>query len=154
LPFVDPGRIGFYGLSFGGWTAVRVPPLLKRYALAIDSGNFNNWVWKTTRWDHPSSFLYGGGYDKFEFNLANTFNHAEAANLMAPRPFMVERGHLDGVGPDEWVAYEYAKIRRHFAALGIPERTEIEFFYGGHEIHGKGTYAFLHRHLQWPGPAE
>ena len=25
---------------------------------------------------------------------------------IAPRPFMVERGHDDGVGLDEWVAFE------------------------------------------------
>ena len=28
-PFVDPARIGFYGLSYGGKTAVRVPPFLQ-----------------------------------------------------------------------------------------------------------------------------
>ena len=32
--------------------------------------------------------------------------------LIAPRPFMVERGHYDGVAPDEWVAYEFAKVRQ------------------------------------------
>jgi hypothetical protein len=150
LPFVDPDRIGFYGLSYGGETALRVPPLLPRYALSICSGNFNEWVWKTTRWDHGSSFLYRGGYDHYDFNIANTFNDADLANMMAPRPFMVERGHRDGVGPDEWVAYEYAKVRRHYATLGIPEKARIEFFNGGHEIHAVGTFEFLHRHLKWP----
>ena len=46
-----------------------------------------------------------------DFDLGNTFNYAEMASLIAPRPFMVERGHHDGVAPDEWVAYEYAKVR-------------------------------------------
>jgi hypothetical protein len=72
------------------------------------------------------------------------------AALIAPRPFMVERGHDDGVGIDEWVAYEYAKVRRHYSRLKIPERTEIEFFPGGHEIHGQGTFAFLQKHLGYP----
>jgi hypothetical protein len=63
---------------------------------------------------------------------------------------MVERGHNDGVGIDEWVAYEYAKVRRLYAKLGIPDRTEIEFFNSGHEINGKGTFAFLEKHLRWP----
>ena len=72
------------------------------------------------------------------------------AALIAPRPFMVERGHKDGVAPDEWVAYEYAKVRRLYAALDIPEKTEIEFFQGPHTINGKGTFEFLHRHLKWP----
>ena len=43
---------------------------------------------------------------------------------------MVERGHDDGVAPDQWVAYEYAKIRRMYDKLGIGARTEIEFFNG------------------------
>ncbi|MBT5847107.1 MAG: hypothetical protein HOH86_10975, partial [Verrucomicrobiales bacterium] len=75
---------------------------------------------------------------------------AEMAALIAPRPFMVERGHKDGVAPDEWVAYEFAKVRRLYANLGIPERTEIEFFNGPHSINGKATYDFLHHHLKWP----
>jgi len=72
------------------------------------------------------------------------------AALIAPRPFMVERGHDDGVGLDHWVAYEYAKVRRLYTKLKIPDRTAIEFFDGGHEIHGKGTFEFLDRHLKGP----
>lgn len=37
LPFVDPERIGFYGLSYGGKTAMRVPAALDRYCLSICS---------------------------------------------------------------------------------------------------------------------
>ncbi|EDY18104.1 hypothetical protein CfE428DRAFT_4240 [Chthoniobacter flavus Ellin428] len=35
LPFVDPQRIAFYGLSYGGKTAMRVPAMLDRYCLSI-----------------------------------------------------------------------------------------------------------------------
>ena len=45
LPFVDPERIAFYGLSYGGKSAMRIPPLVDRYALAICSGDFNEWLW-------------------------------------------------------------------------------------------------------------
>ena len=71
------------------------------------------------------------------------------AALIAPRPFMVERGHDDGVGIDEWVNYEYAKVRRLYSQLKIPERTEIEHFAGGHECHCAGTFQFLAKHLGW-----
>jgi hypothetical protein len=54
------------------------------------------------------------------------------------------------VGIDEWVAYEYAKVRRLYSKLGLADRTDIEFFPGGHMINGQGTYAFLARHLKWP----
>jgi dienelactone hydrolase len=150
LPFVDADRIAFYGLSYGGKTAMRVPALLPRYCLSICSGDFNEWVWKNVSVDFPASYLFSGEYEMYEFNLGNTFNYAEMAALIAPRPFMVERGHDDGVGIDEWVAYEYAKVRRLYSKLGLPERTEIEFFPGGHMINGKGTFAFLARHLKWP----
>ena len=63
---------------------------------------------------------------------------------------LLERGHSDGVGLDEYVAFEYAKVRRFYAQLGIADRTEIEFFTGGHEIHLRGTMAFLRRHLNFP----
>ena len=151
-PFVDPKRIGFYGLSYGGKTAMRLPALLDRYCLSICSADFNEWVTKCATIDSPYSYLYTIEYDMYEFNLGHTFNYAEMAALIAPRPFMVERGHHDGVAPDEWVAHEFARVRRFYAKLGIPDRTEIEFFNGPHTINGAGTYRFLHKHLEWPEP--
>jgi hypothetical protein len=90
----------------------------------------------------------------YEFDLAHTFNYAEMAALIAPRPFMVERGHDDGVAPDEWVALEYSRVRRFYNKMGIGDRTQIEFFNGPHTINGVETYKFLHRHLNWPEPKE
>jgi dienelactone hydrolase len=148
---VDPERIGFYGLSYGGKTAVRVPPFLERYALSICSGDFNEWVWKTTNLATHYSYLFYPEYDMYEFNFANVVNYGELANLMAPRPFMVERGHDDEVGMDEWISFEYAKVRRFYDKMGIPDHTSIEFFNGPHTIHGVGTFDFLRRHLRWPG---
>jgi dienelactone hydrolase len=153
LPFVDAGRIAYYGLSYGGKVAMRIPAILLGYCLSICSGDFNEWIWKNITLDWGSSYMFTGEYEMYEFNLGNTFNYAEMAALIAPRPFMVERGHADGVGLDEYVAFEYAKVRRHYARLGLADRTTIEFFSGGHEIHGQGTFAFLHRHLNWPAPA-
>jgi hypothetical protein len=150
LPFVDPARIGFYGLSYGGKTAMRVPALVDRYCLSICSADFNDWIRKNVVVDDPHSYMFTGEYEMPEWNLGRTFNYAEMAALIAPRPFMVERGHYDGVAPDEWVAYEYAKVRRLYAELKIPERTEIEWFLGPHRINGVGTFDFLHKHLKWP----
>ena len=151
LPFVDAQRIGFYGLSYGGKTAVRVPPLLDGYALSICSADFNEWIWKTTSVDSRYSYMFTQEYDMLEFDLANVANYSDLANLMAPRPFMVERGHGDTVAPDEWVAYEHAKVRRFYEVqMGMPDATAIEFFNGPHTINGKGTFEFLRRHLNRP----
>jgi len=150
LPQVDPRRIAFYGLSYGGETAVRVPPLLERYCLSICSADYNDWARKVASTDAKYSFMFTVEWEMPYFNLGSTFNYAEMASLMAPRPFMVERGHADGVAPDEWVAYEYAKVRRLYDQLGLGEKTEIEFFNGGHTINGQGTFRFLEKHLHWP----
>ncbi len=153
LPFVDPQRIGFYGLSYGGKTAVRVPPLLNGYALSICSGDFNEWVWKTTSVDSSYSYMVTQEYDMLEFDFANVVNYSDLAALMAPRPFMVERGHLDPVAPDEWVAYEYARVRRFYDVnMQMPDRTAIEFFNGPHTIHAQGTFEFLRQQLRWHQP--
>jgi len=148
--YVDPQRMAFYGLSYGGKTAMRIPPLIDRYCLSICSADYNEWIWKNVSIRSGYCYLNGGEYDMPEFNLGNTFNYAELSWLMIPRPFMVERGHDDGVAPDEWVAYEFAKTRRQYVKLGLGERTEMEVFDGPHTIHGKGTFDFLHRHLRWP----
>ena len=149
-PNVDSKRIAFYGLSYGGKTAMRVPAVEKRYCLSICSGDFNEWIGKIVSTELPMGYMFTKEYDMLEFDLGHTFNYAEMANLIAPRPFMVERGHDDGVGIDEMIAYEFAKVRYLYEnKLKIGDRTELEFFVGGHEIHGKGTFAFLDRHLNW-----
>jgi len=152
--FVDPERIAFYGLSYGGKSAMRIPALVTDYCLSICSADFNEWVLKNASTRHNFSYVWTGEYEIFEWNLGNTFNYAEMAALICPRPFMVERGHFDGVAVDHWVAFEYAKVRHLYAArLGIGERTEIEWFVGPHTINGQASFAFLHRHLNWPEPA-
>ena len=150
LPNVDPQRIAFYGLSYGGETAVRVPPVLEKYCLSICSGDFNQWTRKVASTEEPFSFMRTIEWEMPYWNLGQTFDYAEMSYLIFPRPFMVERGHLDRVGVDSWVSYEYAKTRWVYAQLGMADRTEIEYFQGGHSINGEGTFAFLHKHLNWP----
>jgi dienelactone hydrolase len=149
-PFVDPERIGFYGMSYGGKAAMHVPPLLDRYALSICSGDFNDAVWSMTSVTSKQSFMFDDSFDVYEFNFCNVVNYAELANLMVPRAFMVERGRNDGASVDERVAFEYAKVADFYGQLGIPDRTAIEYFNGAHTVNGKGTFDFLRAHLGQP----
>ena len=151
LPYVDKKRIAFYGLSYGGKTAMRVPPVVTDYCLSICSADFNEWVDKNASTRDPHSYVNTGEYEIFEWDLGSTFNYAEMAGLIAPRPFMVERGHHDGVASDETVGWEFAKVRYLYQGkLKLQGRCEIEWFDGPHTINGRGTYDFLHRYLDWP----
>ena len=147
LPFVDREQIGFYGLSYGGKSAMLLPAAIPQYALSICSGDFNEEVWKHTSLEHRFSFQFTNEHDHSEFDTAETFNYAEIAGLIAPRPFLVERGHSDGVGIDEWVAYEFARVKRQYLQLGVPDRAELRYFVGGHEINLPLTQSFLEQHL-------
>lgn len=147
-PFVAGDRIGLYGLSWGGKTAMRMPLLVDGYAMTIVSGDFNEWIWKTTTNDSGYSYVFQPEPYIFEFDLGSTYGYAEMAALIAPRPFMVERGHFDVVGSDEQVGFEFAKVRHLYnARLKLPNNCAIEWFVGGHEIHLGETFKFLHRHL-------
>jgi len=154
LPYVDRDRIGFYGLSYGGKTAVRVPPMLPPtpdrvgYCLSICSADFNEWVRKNASTEDRYSYVFTPEYEIFEWNMGHVANYAELSTLMTPRPFMVERGHDDGVAPDEWVAWEFAKVWRHYDQMGLGDKAEIEIFNGPHTINGDGTFRFLDEHLR------
>lgn len=154
IPSVDSERIAFYGLSYGGKSAMRLPALLPKYCLSICSADFNDWVWKNASSRSRYSYVGTGEYEIFEFGLGKRFNYAEMAALIAPRPFMVERGHHDGVAPDDRVAKEFAKVRFLYQArLKLKDHCEIEWFDGPHTIHGQGTFEFLRRHLRWNTPS-
>ena len=152
LPQADPERIGFYGLSYGRKTAMRVPAIVTDYKFSICSADFNEWVWKnasTTTFAKPYTYASKMEYEIFEWDLGSTFNYAEMAMLIAPRPFMVERGHLDGVAPDETVAWEFSRVKRFYTVnLKMPERARIEWFNGPHTINGVGTFEFIDEWLK------
>lgn len=150
LPQVDPDRIAFYGLSYGGETAMRIPAIEHRYCLSICSGDFNQWTRKVADPDFPKSVMKTTQWEMPYWNMGNTFDYGEMAGLIFPRPFFVERGHHDIVSEDEFVAAEYARVRRLYAQFGMSDRTGIEFFHGGHSINGASSFEFLHNHLDWP----
>ena len=153
LPYVDARRMAFYGISYGGKTAVRVPPMVPRYCLSICSADFTRWVKTIATNEDRYGYGFTREYEIVEWNMGHIASYAELAMLMTPRPFMVEQGHFDGGAPVEWVASEFGKVRRHYDVLGLGARAEMEFFNGGHTINGQGTFRFLHRHLDWPEPA-
>jgi len=150
LPYVDKSRIGFYGLSFGGASAMRLPAILKGYSLSICSGDFSDWTRRIVDSHTPDTYLKSNEWEIPCFNMGNHFSYAEMAYLIFPRPFMVERGHDDLVQPDSWVGYEYAKVKYLYDQFNCGDKTEIEFFNGGHSMRCEGTIDFLKKHLRWP----
>jgi dienelactone hydrolase len=152
LPFVDKGRFAFYGLSYGGFTALWLGPAEPRFQVVICSGHFNDWNLKTTDLTQGTSFLfYKDTFDMFNFDLLHRFNHSELAALTAPRAFMVEIGSRDGVEiePRRFVDIELARVTELYRKLGIPEKGQVARFEGPHRIDGAEAYPFLDKMLNW-----
>ena len=150
VSLVDTNRIAFYGKSYGGEAAMRIPSVLEGYCLSIASGDFGDWSRKVVDTYYPRSFMNSFEWEMPYFNMGSTFSYAEMAYLIFPRPFMVERGHDDLVQPDEWVAYEFAKVKYVYDRFNLKEKAEIEYFNGGHASRNEGTFRFLHQNLNWP----
>lgn len=150
-PYVDAERLGLYGMSYGAKAAIRAAATLEDYRVVICSGDFNDNVAAitTTRYDRNECMFYPD-YDLVEVHAAHGFNYAELGALIAPRWLMIEFGYDDRAVQLEGAAAEYAQVERLYARLGVPERVGIEFFAGGHTVHGKRAFEFLHRGLAWP----
>lgn len=152
LPHVDPQRIGFYGISYGGKSAMRIPALVDRYCLSICSSDYSDWIWRTVSNRFANGYLAHGEYEIFEFNLGSTFNYGDLAALICPRPFMVERFHRHGMVAERILA-EFARAELVYENLGIGDRTRIAYFAdarSGSEHGVRETFAFLHEQLDWP----
>ncbi len=148
--YVDRSRIGFYGLSYGGKSAMRVPAL-RRGLLPVDLLGRLQRLGPQERERRVSRQLHvhrrigdlrvGPGphvqlrRDGLPDLPAAVHGRARAPRRRGDRP-------LGGL-----------RVRQDPLALRQPgpgDKTEIEFFNGPHAIHGVGTYEFLHRHLDWP----
>jgi hypothetical protein len=129
---------------------MRVPALLEGYCLSICAGDFGNWTRKVVDTHFSSGFMNSMEWEMPYFNMGSTFSYAEMAYLIFPRPFMVERGHDDLVQPDEWVDSEDGKVKYYYDQFNLGDKTEIEYFNGGHSMRGEGTFDFLRKHLNWP----
>ena len=152
LEFVDGKRIGFYGISYGGKSAMRIPAILDGYCLSVCSSDFSDWIWRTVSNGFASGYLAHSEYEIFEFNLGNTFNYAEMAALICPRPFMVERFHHHGPVADR-IAAEYGKVQLLYENLGLSDRTAMTYFGNFRNTSPytpRRSFDFLHRHLSWP----
>ena len=155
LPFVDRDRLAFYGLSYGGYTALWIGPGEPRFRVVITSGHYNDWNLKTTDLTMGTSFLFREDVlDMFNFDLLHRFNHSEMLQLVAPRAAMVEIGDKDAVVilPHRFVDIELDRFESLYRQLGIPEKGRVARFKGPHKIDGGEAYPFLDRWLKHSPP--
>jgi cephalosporin-C deacetylase-like acetyl esterase len=148
LSYVDPRRIGYYGLSYGGYSAIWISPLEPRLAATVISGHFNDWRSKITDDSLKTSYLWHPDEDFYNWNILHRFTHPELIAMIAPRPVCVEFGERDGITTPDWTAYAWKQVVAWRDHLGFADRIVLDHFDGVHEIHAVGAVDFLDRFLR------
>lgn len=144
---VDAARVGMYGLSQGGQSAMFLPALDERIQASVESAYFSARLPKLIGPVRATSYLDSSEEDKFFPDVVRCFGDADLVSLIAPRPFAVEAGLLDGAVDFELAKEEYARAAVHWALLGVPERVEFIPHNQGHVSATRRAMEFLCEHL-------
>jgi dienelactone hydrolase len=149
LPSVDLDRIGIYGLSQGGQTALWASAIEERIAATVVSAFFNQRAAKMVRDSpHYTAYIDTNEEDKHYFGQLLEFSDSDIGALICPRPIFIEAGTNDGAVWVEMAKQEFEQLRYHYEQLGLEDRVELGVFEGGHEIRAIESLAFLDRWLK------
>ena len=152
LPFVTSERIGYYGLSYGGYSAIWMAPLESRITASVISGHFNDWTPKISSDRIATSYLRHPDEDFTNWNVLHRFTHHELIAAMWPRAVCIEYGDHDAVTPPGWHRRAWQKLENFAQDWDAKELIVRDVFQGNHEIHFVGALQFLNRWL-WPEKA-
>lgn len=153
LPYVDARKLGYYGLSYGGYSAIWMGPLEPRFQATVVSGHFNDWTPKITNEAERTSYLQHPDEDFYNWDVLNRLTHVELLASFWPRAVMVEFAQHDGTTFPAWHETAWAEVRRVAQAWNATDRIVRDRFAGVHEIHGIGAFDFLDRWLRPEEPS-
>ncbi|MDW8355703.1 MAG: hypothetical protein RMK57_14360 [Bryobacterales bacterium] len=148
LDFVDRDRIGYYGLSYGGYAALWMGPLEPRLRATVVSGHFNDWRRKITNEVERTSYLLHVDEDFFNWDVLHRFTHVELLAAFYPRAVLVEFALRDGTTFPPWHERAWSEVAAVARAWEAEDRIVRDRFEGRHEIHGIGAFEFLDRWLR------
>lgn len=149
---VAADRIGVYGISWGGRTAMYAAALDRRLAACVISGHFMESTQKMTK---PSPFYTA--YIEVDYNYpffsrqATEFADADICSLICPRAVHIEQGRQDKVAYWKMAQEEFRIVQGWYASLGLADRATFEIFEGGHYVAGLEAFTFLEKWLH-PAP--
>jgi cephalosporin-C deacetylase-like acetyl esterase len=147
LPFVDGSRVGYQGLSYGGFTGLWVVSQEPRISPVIVAGYFSDW--KARLYDDPKGYMPIRSECMYVWDQLNTFNHSDLASMTCPRPFFVEHGIEHGPNWIKWTTSEYKHVESLYTQLGIADRQRLYMFPGGHETGTEEAFEFLDKWLKF-----
>lgn len=141
-------KVGIYGLSQGGQTALYLPALDTRISASVCSAYFNQRFFKLVQSQSGLSYLDSCEEDKFFNKTISLFSDSDIVSLIAPRAFAIEAGRKDLSVLFKHSLSEYEQAKTHFEKLGVADRIEFIAHEEGHISATKKAFEFLDRHLK------
>lgn len=138
LPQVDTTRIGCAGLSLGGEMTLYLAAYDPRVQVACIACFLTSFEGTFLKEPHCTCGYVPG--------MAQYFEHADIAALIAPRPLMIQAGTKDPSFLVEDARASYEELAELYQLLGHGGRVELDVFDGGHEFHVEPA---LHWFRQW-----
>lgn len=138
--FVDPGRIGAMGLSFGG-TMTLWMTLMDERIRAADIVCYSD---RFAEFGLTHANFCGSQVTPGLFALGDV---CDLQGLIAPRPLLVEMGTFDTCFYINSAHKCFIEVEKIYRAAGCADLIELDLFEGGHAWGGNKTKAFFARHL-------
>jgi hypothetical protein len=141
LEFVDPGKIGTMGLSFGGTMTTWIALLDER----IKAADIICYSCKFCNFAIGNGNFCGSQYLPRLFSLCDV---PDLHGLIAPRPLLAE------IGVHDKCFHEYdslscaEEVRKIYTAAGVPNNYIIDLFNGDHRFAGNKAFTFFDQHLK------
>jgi len=148
LPFVAANRIGYYGFSTGGYSAIQSAPLLDRLVAIICSGDCRVGQRMPFTNQTRTSDIVLPHEDPDQGNSLNRFTLHDLTAMTVPRAICIEAGEQDATTMPKLPATDWSRAVAIYNQLGLANRIEVARFHGKHEIHGMQTIDFLDRFLR------
>ncbi|MCL2640187.1 MAG: alpha/beta hydrolase family protein [Phycisphaerales bacterium] len=139
-PFVDAGRIGCMGLSFGGtmttWMSI-YDRRIKASDIICYSDRFADFAIRDAN-------ACGSQVTPGLFALCDV---PDLQGLIAPRPLLIEIGTHDDCFLIDSAISCYRELEKIYKAAGLADRLELDLFEGGHRWGANKSVSFFKRWL-------
>ena len=146
---VAADRVGVYGISWGGRTAMYAAALDRRLAACVVSGHFMESTAKMVRPSpHYTAYIEVDYNYPFFSRQATEFADADICSLICPRGLHIEQGREDRVSYWKMAQEEFRIVQGWYDRLGLADRATFEIFEGGHFVAGQEAFIMLGRWLK------
>jgi dienelactone hydrolase len=131
---LDASRVGLMGISGGGTCTLYAAALDQRIKTAFMSCSLCSF--------RDSILSISHCIDNYVPGILNWAEMYDVAGLIAPRPFFAESGDKDDIFPLEPSRDAFARVKRIYEVLGVPDQAGYEVFAGEHSFHGVAGLRF------------